>query len=154
MQPGMMKKYKIAFDVWGFLLFLLIMAPNLIWFAVPAPNDILRGESATEILDTIASVCQVLLVAALCVIVNREHPALRLTPVIWGCVGSGVLYYAGWILYYLGFTDSPVILLLTVPPCLVFLLFAIDRKNFVAVIPAVIFSVCHLIYGLVNFIIH
>lgn len=35
-----------------------------------------------------------------------------------------------------------------------FLLFAIDRKNFAAVIPTVIFSVCHLIYGAVNFIIH
>ena len=148
-----MKKYKIAFDAWGLLLFLLIMAPNLIWFAVPAPNDILRGESATELFDTIASVCQVLLVAALCMIVNRERPALRLTPVICGCVGSGVLYYAGWVLYYLGFTNPPAILLLTVPPCLAFLLFAIDRKNFVAAVPAVIFTICHLIYGIVNFII-
>ena len=153
MRPGMMKKYKISFDAWGLLLFLLIMAPNLIWFAVPAPNDILRGESATEFLDTIASVCQVLLVAALCVIVNRERTALRLTPVICGCVGSGVIYYAGWILYYLGFNNSSVILLLTVPPCLAFLLFAIDRKNVVAAVPAVIFTICHLICGIVNFII-
>lgn len=153
MWPGMMRTYKISFDPWGLLLFLLIMIPNLIWFVVPAPNDILRGESATGLLDTIASVCQVLFIAALCVVVNRERPALRLTPVICGCVGSGVLYYAGWILYYLGFTNPPVILLLTVPPCLAFLLFAVDRKNFVAVIPIMIFSVCHLIYGAVNFII-
>lgn len=153
MNSNLMRKYKISFDIWGALLFLLIMVPTFIWSAVPAPNDILRGESATEFLDAIASVCQVIFAAALCAVVNRERPALRLTPVICGCIGSGVIYYAGWILYYLGFTSPIVILLLTVPPCLAFLLFAVDRRNFIAVIPIAIFSVCHLIYGVVNFMI-
>ncbi len=147
-----MKKYRIAFDMWGLLLFLFIMVPNFIWFAVPAPNDILRGESATEFLDMIASVCQILFVAALCLVVNRKRGALRLSPLIYGCLGCGVLYYIGWGLYYLECTHPLVILLLTVLPCLAFLLFAIDRRNFVAVIPAAIFSVCHLIHGAVNFI--
>lgn len=30
------------------------MIPNFIWFAVPAPNDILRVNSITVIFDTIA----------------------------------------------------------------------------------------------------
>ena len=37
-----MKKYRFGFEPWGLLLFLVVMLPNLIWFAVPAPNDILR----------------------------------------------------------------------------------------------------------------
>lgn len=148
-----MKQYRFSFDICGLVLFLLVMLPNFIWFAVPAPDDILRAESATPFLDMIASVCQVLLVAALCAVVNQERNALGLTPLIRSCVGCGLLYYAGWILYYLGFTSPPVILLLTVPPCLAFLLFAADRKNFVAAVPAVIFTICHLIYGIVNFII-
>ena len=35
------KKYKIGFDIWGLIIFIVIMIPNFIWFAVPAPNDIL-----------------------------------------------------------------------------------------------------------------
>ena len=149
-----MCKYRISFDIWGLLLSLFIMIPNFIWFAVPAPQDILRNESVTEIIDAIASVCQIVFVAALCAVVNKERETLRLTPYIGGCIGCGLLYYAGWLLYYLGLTAPAVILLLTVPPCLAFLFFAVDRKNFAAVIPIVIFSVCHLIYGVANFIIH
>ena len=31
------KKYKIGFDIWGLIIFIVIMIPNFIWFAVPAP---------------------------------------------------------------------------------------------------------------------
>lgn len=67
-----MKNYKFAFDVWGLAILLIIMIPNFIWFAVPAPNDILRTESKTAVIDTIASVCQVLFAVSLCVIVNKN----------------------------------------------------------------------------------
>ena len=147
-----MKKYRLSFDPWGLLVFLLIMLPNFIWFAVPATNDVLRQESVTPVLDTVASVCQVLFVAALCGIVNRERERLSLTPLVWGCLACGLLYALGWGLYYLGIVHPAVILLLTIPPCLMFLLFAIDRKNFVAVAPIVVFTACHLLYGMINFI--
>ena len=60
----MIKKYKIGFEFWGVLLFLIIMIPNFIWFAVPAPNDILRADSITKAVDTVGSVCQVLMITA------------------------------------------------------------------------------------------
>lgn len=56
------KKYKFGFDIWGMIVFLIIMLPNFIWFAVPAPNDILRTESITVIIDAIGSICQVLMI--------------------------------------------------------------------------------------------
>ena len=46
----MFKEYRIGFDIWGALLFLIIMLPNTIWFAVPAPNDILRTDSVTKVM--------------------------------------------------------------------------------------------------------
>ena len=64
-----------------------------------------------------------------------------------------LLYVASWIAYYNGMTNAVVILGLTVPPCLTFLFFAIDRKNSIALIPISIFTICHLIYGVVNFIV-
>ena len=63
----MLKKYKMGFNIWGLILFLIIMIPNFYWFKVPAPNDVLRTESVTEKLDIIASVCQVLMLTALCI---------------------------------------------------------------------------------------
>lgn len=148
-----MKKYKLGFEIWGLFLFLIIMLPNFIWFAIPAPNDILRANSITETIDTIASVCQVVMVVGLCIFRNREAKKLCVTPFMVISVGSCVLYFISWIVYYIGIVNALVILGLTIPPCLAFLFFAIDRKNGIAVIPIVIFTFCHLIYGIVNFII-
>lgn len=149
----MLKKYKIGFDFWGLLLFIVIMIPNFIWFAVPALNDVLRTQSATEVIDTIGSVCQALMVAALCLVINRERDKLRFSPLFIGTFAYCVLYFASWIFYYIGIPNTIVILGLTIPPCLAFMLFAIDRKNYIAVVPISAFMVCHLIFGIVNFII-
>ena len=148
-----MKKYKIGFDIWGALLFLIIMIPNFIWFTVPAPNDVLREQSITENVDTVASVCQILMIAALCIFRNRESKKLCMTPFVIMTVACYLLYVASWIAYYNGMVNVIVILGLTIPPCLAFLSFAIDRKNGIALIPISIFTICHLIYGVVNFVI-
>ena len=148
-----MKKYKIGFDIWGALLFLIIMIPNFIWFAVPAPNDVLREQSITENVDTVASVCQILMIAASCIFRNRESKKLCMTPFAIMTVACYLLYVASWIAYYNGMVNVIVILGLTIPPCLAFLSFAIDRKNGIALIPISIFTICHLIYGVVNFVI-
>ena len=50
-------KYGFGFDVAGLILFLLVMVPTFIWMAVPAPNDVLRAESVTPIVDAIGFVC-------------------------------------------------------------------------------------------------
>lgn len=149
----MLKKYKISFDIWGLIIFLVIMIPNFIWFAVPAPNDILRAESVTVVLDTIASVCQVLMIIALCVFVNEERNKLSITRLIIAMIICCLLYFTSWIFYYTGVTNAIVILGLTITPCLAFLFFAIDRRNMIAVAPISIFTICHLVYGVVNFVI-
>lgn len=148
-----LKKYKLSFDIWGLLLFLIIMIPNFIWFSVPAPNDVLRADSVTKVVDTIASICQVLMVIALCVFVNRSSCKFRITPLMIAVMVCVLLYFASWIGYYLGIVNAVIILGLTVPPCLAFMFFAIDRRNMIAVVPSSIFLFCHLIYGIVNFII-
>lgn len=76
----MTNKYKIGFDIWALLLFLIIMAPNFIWYAYPAPNDILRADSITQTIDSITSVLQVLMIIALCTLKNTESEKLSATP--------------------------------------------------------------------------
>lgn len=148
----MLQKYRLGFDIWGLVIFLTVMLPNFIWFAVPAPNDVLRKESVTVIIDTVGSACQVLLIGLLCFIINRERSKLHFSPLIISAIICIILYFMGWVLYYNGITDLLVIIFLTLPPCLAFILFASDRKNIIAVVPAACFTVCHLIYGIVNFI--
>ena len=147
------ENYKFGFDSWGLILFLVIMLPNFIWFAVPAPNDILRAESVTKVVDVIGSVCQVVMVAVLCAIVHKERKKLSITPLIPAVIGCCLVYYLCWILYYTGVTNVVVILGMTVAPCFAFFFFALDRKNGIALIPISGFTVCHVIFGVVNFMI-
>lgn len=148
-----MKRFRIGFDFGGLLLFLAVMLPNFIWFAIPAPNDVLRRESVTGPLDAAAAVCQALMAAALVFVVNPARRPLGLTALLRDVIGCTALYYVGWVLYYFGWSSPPVILLLAVPPCLAFLLYETDRGNVPALIPGVGFACCHLIYALVNFMI-
>lgn len=145
-------RYRFGFDFWGLLLFLLVMLPNFIWFAVPAPDDILRTESVTPVVDILSSVFQVLTVACLCFVIRKERSKFRFSPLVVATIACLAAYYIGWARYYAGITAPWVIFLLTLPPCLAFLLFAIDRKNLPAVVLAACFAVCHCVFGAVNFI--
>lgn len=147
------EKYRFGFDIAALILFLLVMAPTFIWLAIPAPNDVLRAESVTPIVDIIGSVCQILFIACLCMIINKERSKLRFSPLVIASMICVMMYYVGWALYYQGNTEAYVILLMTVSPCAAFILFALDRKNLPAVVFATGFTICHLIYGIVNFII-
>lgn len=147
-----MKQYRIGFQIGGLILFLLIMLPNFYWFAVPAPHDILRAESVTPTLDRIASVAQVLMVIALCTLAGRDRKRSGRSPLILAVVICCLLYYAGWVCYYQGMTNAAVVLDLCLAPCLAFLFFSLDRKNFIAVIPLVVFAVCHTMHGIMNLI--
>ena len=146
-------KYRFGFDLTGLILFLLVMVPTFIWMAVPAPNDVLRTESVTPVVDMIASVCQVLTVACLCFVIHKERSKLRFSPLVIAAVVCILIYYIGWVLYYSGTVTAMVILMLTIPPCLAFILFAIDRKNLPAVLFALGFAICHLVFAIVNFIV-
>lgn len=149
----MLKKYRFGFDIGGLLLFLIIMIPNFIWFAVPAPNDILRNPSITETIDAVASVFQVIMIICLCILKNRNQSRIHITPLIIITLSSCILYFISWMFYYGGITNAFVILGLTIPPCMAFLFYSLDRKNVIAVVPTIVFTICHLIYGIVNYIV-
>ena len=147
-----LKNYRPGFDPWGLGLFLLIMLPNFVWFFLPAPDDILRTESVTPLTDSIAQVFQIVVAASLCTVINitRDKPMKR--GYLAGPSACVVLYFAGWAAYYAGITNAAVILDLCLAPCGAFLLFALARKNVLALISGAVFTVCHLIFTVINFI--
>lgn len=146
------KNYRFGFDPWGLALFLLIMLPNFVWFVLPAPNDVLRDESVTPLIDAIAQVFQIIVAASLCAVVNvtRDKPMGR--RYLAGAAACVVLYFAGWTAYYAGIVNPAVILTLCMAPCGAFLVFALARKNAPALVSTGIFTLCHFIFATANFI--
>ena len=108
------KNHKICFDIWGLVLFLVIMLPNFIWFAIPAPNDILQADSVTPTVDAIGSFCQIFFIIALCILQRKITPKIQVNSLIIMVTASVLLYFTGWIFYYVGITNPLIILLLTV----------------------------------------
>ena len=142
--------YRFGFDVGAAVLFAAVMLPNIYWFAVPAPNDILRGASVTPTIDMIGSVFQVLMIGLLCILKNKT--AGKRTKYLWGVAACYGIYCIAWIAYYRGIVIPVVILTLCLAPCLAFGFYAADRKNRPAQISLARFTICHLVYGIVNFL--
>ena len=51
-----LREHKLHFELRGLLTFFAAMLPNLIWFAVPAPDDKLRTDSIPGVIDGVGSV--------------------------------------------------------------------------------------------------
>ncbi|MBQ6627147.1 MAG: hypothetical protein IIX27_07655 [Ruminococcus sp.] len=149
----MLKKYRFGFDFGGLILFALMMIPTILWSFIQAPNDVLRAESVTPITDIIASISQVVMIASLCLLINKKSEKLKLSPMIIATAICLIMYYLGWILYYCGVVNPLIILDLTIPPSLALLLYAVDRKNIFSIIAGTVFLICHLIFGVINFIV-
>ncbi len=137
---------KIRFNIYGLLLFLIIMIPNIIWFIVPAKNDILRIESITPLIDNIAGILQGMMILCLCFINKKQENKYGLSSIV--CVA---LYFISWILYYCSIANIAIILAMCVFPCLAFIFYEIKTRNWLALIPTLIFSVLHLVHGILNF---
>ena len=144
------KNYRLGFDLGAAVLFAAVMLPNIYWFAVPAPNDILRGASVTPNIDTSGSVFQVLMIGLLCILKNTT--AGNRTKYPWGVAACYGIYCAAWSAYHHGIIAPVVILALCLAPCLAFGFYAADRKNYPAQISLAGFTICHLVYGIVNFL--
>lgn len=140
------KKYKFGFDVWGLVLFAVLMLPNIVYWCIPAFNDL--GGNST--LDIIATVFEVMGIALLIFVVQKEQKrryffdSLYLTASLFV-----VFYYVAWILYFCGFNQMSIIVFLAVCPCAALLLYEIERKNLPALLPTAVFAVLHVISVLI-----
>lgn len=148
----LLKKYTMGFDGWGLCLFAVIMLPNLVWMATPVPNDLLRVESTTPVVDMVGSICQVTMVFCLCFIRRVDAHPLRLSPLVVAVLACVLVYLAAWGCYFAGIANALIILLLTLVPCAAFILYLADRQNDIGLIPAVLFTLCHIIFAIVNFL--
>lgn len=149
---GVLKRYRFGLEPWALLLFALIMLPNILWAFMPAPDDVLRVESLTPVTDMLASAAQAVTIAALVLLRHERRPQTVRSGM---CAASALCllgYWLAWALYYQGVTNAAVILMMTLLPCAALLLFAINRRNLPAFMTGSVFTVCHCIFSMINFI--
>lgn len=91
------------------------------------------------------------MITLLCIPISKEKKEVKAARGIGIVVICCIFCFASWICYYIGITNLPVVMGLTIPPCLAFLFYAIYRKNIIALIPIIVFTLCHLIYAIMNF---
>lgn len=138
----------LSFDWRGLVLFLLIMIPNVIWFACPAPDDVLRHATDHKMLDSIMSVVQIAMVGSLCISGKQKRNSWQQYTTIFLFV---LLYYGCWILYYLTAANAMILWGLTIFPCLAFLLLARAEENRPALFLTILFTICHMANTFLSF---
>lgn len=149
---NVLKKYKMGFDPIALVLFILIMIPNIFWAYVPSANDVLRNISSTPTIDLIGEIFQVIFVFALIFIVRAKKEKIKFNRLFVVTVVFISAYFIFWMLYYLNVVNQTVLLGLCVFPCCAFITYEVQKKNYIALVPTLGFTVCHLIYCILNFI--
>ena len=145
------KAYKIGVDLWAILLFALVMLPNIVAFSVPKFSALLDAETGT--LEITATVFQVIFVALLIFIVHEGKRRLNFrSPLVILCGGALVCYYVAWICLFCAAVNAAVYLALAIFPCVAFLVFEVERRNFFALVPTAVFSILHLISSCIAYL--
>jgi hypothetical protein len=61
-------------------------------------------------------------------------------------------YYAAWICYYSGVADPWIFVSMAVLPSIYFILVELMLKNYIALIPSMIFGITHITITCINYI--
>jgi hypothetical protein len=139
-----MKDHGFGFSLTGLILYALQLLPNIIWVLRRPANDVLaKNSSPYQILNVIEHVFGVMTVVLLVLLISKgggRNSSIYLDLAILFLVG----YYVAWVLYYRGVV-SPWLLIagLAGMPPLYFFFAGLWMKNYVALIPCVIFGIAH-----------
>jgi len=143
--------YKYRFDWWALILLVVVMIPNIIWGIFSPSDDVLRIESQTPIADTIGSISQVLMLASLMLLRRKNSPSTNEKNWNIATLLLTTLYLICWISHFMGYTPKAFIIAMAVIPCMFFGSYAIGKRNFLALFFCAIFSVCHILFAVVNY---
>lgn len=150
-----MKTYKIGLSIKGFLAFIAVMIPNIVWMIYPPSNNMLSSNSSNiAILNILMSVSQWTMIATLIFLSrtiesNKKYDKLYIVTSII-CLS---IYYISWVYYYMNIVPAFILLGMAIFPCGFFILFTIWQNNTIAFIFAIMFSVLHIAITYSNVII-
>ncbi len=152
---GSIGDYVITFSLTGLLLYALQLLPNVIWFAIPPTNDVLKHNSSPHAaLNLVEQFFGFATVALLIIVIRRAGTEGRNSPWLLLCAAAFLAgYYAAWILYYRGNVSSWLLVggIAAMPPLYYFLV-ASWMKDYLALVPCVIFGVSHVAVTWTNYV--
>ena len=145
------KNYRFGFEFCGFILSLAILLPSVIWYFIPAPNDVLRSADSIFALGMTAAVLRGLAMLTSSFLVNLDSRELKFNPAAFLIFAFGAIYYIGWFLYYAGFANVFTLTLLAVSPVVMLASLAVDRKNIFSLVLSASFAVVHIVCIVLGF---
>ena len=140
-----MKSYRFGFSLKGFVAFMLVMIPNIIWMAVPPVNNPVAGNSTPyPIFDIVVTVSQAIMIALLIILIPKESrngKSIKIhIKLAFICL---VGYYVAWISYYTGMVYPWMFVGMAVLPSIYFISVELWLKNYIAIIPSIVFGISH-----------
>ena len=125
------RNYRPGFELSAFVLSIAILLPNLIWYFIPAPTDLLRNNvSFTSPLGVASTVLRLLAMLTAILLINLEsrEPHFGVGSII--VLAFGGMYYVGFV-----FVTLPAIVMLTT--------LAIDRSNLFSLLFCIAYGCVH-----------
>lgn len=148
-----MKHYTFGFSFKGFLAFMLVMIPNIIWMAAGPVNDILAGNNAENpMLALVLNGSQWFMAALLILLKNKAENREKSVVLFLAaalCLGG---YYVLWICYFAGIINPWFLVSMAVLPSMYFIFVECWMKNYIAIIPSVIFGITHTVITCSNYL--
>jgi len=141
-----LEQFKIGFSIFGFLAFVLQELPYIPWLLwPPLDNPLQNNNPANIILGILEQAGGILTVALLILIVRKTKGKVNFINIyIQLAVFCLLLYYASWVLYFLGFTNVWLIVIgLSAAVPLYYLFISLWLKNDFAIITSILFFIGH-----------
>ncbi|MDK8183550.1 hypothetical protein [Paenibacillus sp. UMB4589-SE434] len=135
----------------GFLVVLLPMIPNILYFTIPNLISIGGAKGSHKVLDFIEHGSQFVYMALLVMVVSTQTIPFKSNDLI-GMAIFLIAYYVLWILLFTGHKNILVLLCMAIFPVIYFILAEIWLYNYFAIVPTVIFGIVHMIITYKDFI--
>lgn len=118
----------------------------------PTNNVLMENSSVYPILNIIEQVFGIMTVALLILLINKGGKSNRKLYIILAILFLAG-YYAAWILYYKGMVSPWLLIIgLAAMPPLYFLFVGLWMRNYVVLIPCVVFGVTHIAITCSNYL--
>jgi hypothetical protein len=148
-----MKNYVFGFSLTGLILYVLQLFPNIIWMLIPPANNVLvKNSSLYPIFNIIEQVFGIMTVALLILILNKKgekNSGIYIGLAIIFLAG----YYISWIFYYQGVVSPWLLIIgLAAMPPLYFLFVGLWMKNYIVILPCIIFEIAHIAITCSNYL--
>ena len=144
-------KMKFEFSIIGFIVFMLPMIINIIYFMYPPVNNAAaEPASVNKVVEMVEQATRVLYCLSICFLISEQKINFK-SPWLFVAIVFLVLYYIVWIRYFICGRDAALLVKsflgipqpLAVFPVLYFIFAAIWLHNYIAVIFMIIFGAAH-----------